>query len=533
MIVALMSPQTLRAAWMCGLATAAMLAEGSAWAGPESGYHPYAKDHRQVPTVVMSAEANQVRRQALATESTPVEPSWAVLAEVESADSRLELDANPVTTRAASDTRRTPDGWQQRGNVVLPSAVVAGELQVDPDVAYAIEDLPGNAYPRKHTLYLNFVGAEMLAGSDNSALNKSTLAKAGPYPAYQGGDQKAVSIAQAVAADVAAYGVQVKYLTAERPSQTVPYTMEMIGGNWTDTNIDSAAGGVAPGADCGALGQRHVVYTFASPGLGVNTAANTASQEAGHAWGLDHTNNCGSVMSYCGIANGVFSDTCDSLCEEGCQGENSAGCRLTHEEFCGEGNDQQNEAAELTFLFGGPEPDVEPPFVNILSPEDGDQFDVGADVDLRAEVDDNYGGFGWKYIITHNGEVLLDEVAFDRWVDDDLNAALNLTNLEAGVWTITVEVEDHYEQVTSQTVTFDVGDGSVGPADTGTEGAGSSDSSAADSEGTASAQDDGGDDDGGRGCGCRTERSPSHPLAPLALLAGVVVWRRRSVRARA
>ena len=526
-----MRPRTSRAAWMGGLAALAVLAGGSARAGSGTGYHPYAKDHRRVPTVVMSAEANQARRDAMAADRTPVARSWAVLEQVESADSALQLHTNPPSQRAASDTAGTPDGWQQRGGVVLPSAVVAGELQVDPDVAFAIEDLPGNAYPRKHTLYLNFVGADMLAGADNSALNKSTLAKAGPYPAYQGGDQKALSIAQAVAEDVAAYGVQVKYLPAERPSQTVPYTMEMVGGNWTDTNIESAAGGVAPGADCGALGQRHVVYTFAAPGLGANSAANIASQEAGHAWGLDHTTNCGSVMSYCGIANGGFSNTCDPLCEEGCQGPNSAGCRLTHEEFCGEDNDQQNEDAELTFLFGGPEPDVEPPFVNILSPEDGAQFDVGADVDLRAEVDDNYGGFGWKYIITHNGEVLLDEVAFDRWVDDDLHAALNLTSLEAGVWTITVEVEDHYEQVTSQTVTFDVGDGSVGAVDTGTDSAADSDSGdGMGSEGTAAAQDDGDDDDGGGGCNCRVRTSPGAPLAPVGLLLGVVVWRRRWLR---
>ncbi|MGH0031498.1 MAG: hypothetical protein ACQGVC_17030, partial [Myxococcota bacterium] len=63
---------------------------------------------------------------------------------------------------------------------------------------------------------------------------------------------------------MAQFGIRVMYL--ERPNKTVPYTMVMIGGDWTDTNIEDPAGGVAPGTDCGALGQRHVVYTFASGG---------------------------------------------------------------------------------------------------------------------------------------------------------------------------------------------------------------------------------------------------------------------------
>ena len=60
---------------------------------------------------------------------------------------------------------------------------------------------------------------------------------------YEGGEQKALSIIQYVQEDVAQYGIVVTYMT--RPNKTVPYTMEMVGGQWTDTNSDSAAGGVA------------------------------------------------------------------------------------------------------------------------------------------------------------------------------------------------------------------------------------------------------------------------------------------------
>ncbi|MEM6994540.1 MAG: MYXO-CTERM sorting domain-containing protein [Myxococcota bacterium] len=495
----------------------------SAAADAAPGYHPHAPaGHgatRTVRSVDLSAASVKLRRQAMAAEASgqhqTAARSWAMLD---------EIAANPPA-RSAPAQGSLPEGWVQRGSVVLPAAVASGDIQVDPNVAFAIEDVPGNAYPRKHTLYLNFVGEDLTGGAgDNSAENKSALAKTGPYPAYQGGNQKALSIAQAVADDVEPYGIRVLYLPEDRPSKTVPYTMEMVGGTWQDTNIDSSAGGVAPGADCGALGQRHVVYTFASAGLGVNTAANTASQEAGHAWGLDHTFNCDSVMSYCGVANGNFSDTCDALCELQCQGNNSAGCRLTHEMFCGEDNDEQNEHATLSWIFGTNEPDVEPPTVDIVSPTDGDEYEVGADVDLRAVVGDDYGGFGWKYTISLNGEVIFDEVDYDRQIDDDYRAALNLNNLEEGIWSVSVEVEDQFDHVTVQTVTFTVGDPPPLPEDTGDESSGGTADGTAD--GIEGMSDGGATDPGG--CACDAGGSGrGAPWAVLALLPLLVTPRRR------
>ena len=108
--------------------------------------------------------------------------------------------------------------------------------QGDPDVLFAVEDIPGNQYPRKATLYMNFVGADMLVGADNSALNKSMLAEAGPYPAFTGGQQKAIAAAQEMASDVSSFGINVLY--ENRPGSIAPYTRAMIGDNWTDTNLD-------------------------------------------------------------------------------------------------------------------------------------------------------------------------------------------------------------------------------------------------------------------------------------------------------
>jgi len=499
--------------------------------GPSPGYHPWASDHvRPLEIDVADALAHPERYRR-----APVQqPDFHALPDEGAAPA-------PAPAREPGPPGRTPDGWVQRGGVVLPAPVAAGELEVDPDVAHGMMVVPGNEYPRKHTLFLNFNGGMLYSGADNSAEDRSTLARQAIYPTYEGTEQKALSIIQAVTEDVAAYGINVVYL--ERPSKTVPYTMEMIGGDWMDTNIDSAAGGVAPGADCGALGQRHVVYSFASGGTSATQVANTASQEAGHAWGLDHTFNCESVMSYCGIADGHFSNTCDGLCEVQCQGPNSAGCRLTHEEYCGAGNDQQNEDAELSFIFGGNEPDMEPPSVEIVEPMDGLEVPDDSDVDVRTLIDDDYGGYGWYYRITRDGEVVVDQVDYDRQVDEQYRPALNLGGLTTGTWVITVGAEDHFGHVTEDSVTVFVGvpndtssldggsvDGTAGSADGGSnDGSASADGGTGD-EDSSVGLDDGTVDD--RGCACRASaRGHAWGSAGPLLLVGAGAWRRRRRRA--
>ena len=381
-----------------------------------------------------------------------------------------------------------PEGLVQLGTRVVPRGVADGTMHVDHQPIAAVEDIPGNAYPRKHTVFLNFNGADLVVGADNSALNKSTLARQGQYPAFSGSEATMLSAVQAFENDVAAYGIRVRY--ESRPRNLVPYTMVMIGGDWTDTTIDDPAGGVAPGTDCGALGQRHVVYVFANGGWGGTQIANVSSQEAGHAWGLDHSFNCNSVMAYCGGGDQYFSGSCDAICEEACQGP--AGCFDTHEQFCPEG--RQNEAAELNWIFGGNEPDMTPPTAEIVEPADGTVVTEGDSVHLRAIVDDDYGGFGWKFILEKDGVVEYDEVDYDRDVDAEYRAALNLVNLEVGEYTLTVEVEDQYEHITTDTVTL-----IVEAAPSGSDGGG----------------DGGGDDGGGDGGGGTGTGDSGDPTSPL------------------
>ena len=80
-----------------------------------------------------------------------------------------------------------------------------------------------------------------------------------------------------------AYGINVVYL--ERPNKTVPYTMEMIGGDWTDTNIDSPAGGVAPGGESrrpSAPAGRAGGYSSSSSPARPRICAGLLSSPAGH-----------------------------------------------------------------------------------------------------------------------------------------------------------------------------------------------------------------------------------------------------------
>ncbi|MBK6918807.1 MAG: hypothetical protein IPH07_15550 [Deltaproteobacteria bacterium] len=525
-----------RAALLPSLLLLSFVLPSAAAAREAPGYHPYLpKDHgseARILTLDVHALLASPRRHTPAPQ-----PDLAVLDRV--AAGELPADVDGENPRGPM-----PDGWVQRGGMVLPREIDEGRLQVEPDTIFAVEDIPGNEYPRKHTLFLNFNGGELKPGADNSTENTSALARAGNYPVWDQGQQKAISIAQAVQADFAPFGVAVVYET--RPGDVAPYTMEMMGGDWTDTNIDSPAGGVAPGADCGALGQRHVVYAFNS--FSAVQMANTASQEAGHAYGLDHTFDCNSVMSYCGGGDGSFRTECAGLCEAQCQGPNSAGCQLTHEMFCGDGSLQQNDFDEMTWIFGGNEPDMEPPVATIESPTDGQAFEVGADVQFRAVVDDNYGGYGWKFVFYKDGEVIYDQIDFDREVDDQYRAAVNLAGLDAGTYELHIEVHDQFAHVTEDVVTIQVGDaagtdggtnatgagtdgggsasgGSDGGADSGTDGG---------SDGAASDTAMGSGDDGSvdRGCGCDAGGPAGPSTAAAWLLAVVAGTARRRARAR-
>lgn len=474
-----------------------------------TGYDPYAV----VPDGPTTIDMSEVVRSPEKYRPTPQEQP----------DFKTQLGAAALTTAPAAKTPgKLPDGWVQLGEVVQREEIAMGLKAVEPEPSAAWEDIEGNQYPRKGTLYLNFVGANLLGGSaDNSAENKSSLARTGPYPKFSKSEASALAIVQAVKEDMAELGVRIVY--EKRPNKTVPYTMAMVGGDWQDANLDSPAGGVAPGTDCEARWQRHVVYVF-------DDTASTVGQEAAHSWGLDHTMGSDRIMSYQSGSNKHFGENCQDLCEEACQGANSIGCRSTHEKYCGADSDQQNDMAELHYIFGTNEPDTEPPTVAILEPADGSKFDTDATVTVVSDVHDNFGGVGWKLQVKKDGELLLEDIAYKG------GQTWPLTKIPDGYYEVTIEAEDHADHITTKTVTFTVGAveggsetaGTPTTSDTEDPGTGESGSSGTGAdEGSSGSDSDGSNSDGG----CRISPREGAPLGLLAPLVGLgLAWRARRRR---
>lgn len=455
-----------------------------------------------------------------------------------------------------------PPGWVQIGGMVVPEAVAQGapvispftarpeiaadkvegpgaeELCAFPDAVppgvYTGQFRRGTEYPRRGTIYMNYTGGVLLNGmGDNSAENWSALAKTGTqYPVYTGGEERAIAVAQAVQADFSDWALRVVYL--ERPPKVLPYVMIMMGGHWSDT-VAGPSGGVAPGADCEDIGLRNVCFAFVN-NESTSNQANVASQELGHTMGLGHTEGSDRVMAfgydtYAPVDMG-FGNECTPIITV--QGQSGA-CSGVNKCHCGDG-ELQHDKATLSAVYAPPGPDVVPPEITITSPADGDVFKEGESVTVTFEPWDDFGGYGWKLLVEHEGKVVADVV--------DYNAALEFTlaNLPPGSFKLTALVMDQAEQTDEHTITIRVE--SLDPV---TTSAGDSDSeSESDSDGTttdASTGDSTSEDatqsgtdsasgapqSGDDSCACKSSGSPAAATWAILALLGL---RRRCRRLR-
>ncbi|MCY1055551.1 MYXO-CTERM sorting domain-containing protein [Nannocystis sp. SCPEA4] len=446
-----------------------------------------------------------------------------------------------------------PPGWVQLGGMVVPEAVAQGApvispLTARPEVAAGKVDGPGieelcaypdaapagiypgtfrrgTEYPRRGTIYMNYTGGLLLNGmGDNSAENWSALAKSGaPYPVYTGGEERAIAVAQAVQADFADWALRVVYL--ERPPKVLPFAMIMMGGHYSDT-LAGPSGGVAPGADCEDLGMRNVCFAFVND-ESTSNQANIASQEIGHTMGLGHTEGNDRVMAfgydtYAPIDMG-FGGECTPIISV--QGQSGA-CLGVNKCHCNDG-ELQHDKLTLSAIYAPPGPDVVPPEIAITAPEDGAVFQEGDKMVVAFEPWDDFGGYGWKLMVKHDGELVADVV--------DYNATLEFTlsNLPAGTYELTALVMDQAEQTAEHTITVTV-EGSSAP----TTSAGESDSEG-DSEGATggsegdtddadpSSSSSDGDGDGASetdaedSCACKSDGAPAGAAWGLLALLGL------------
>lgn len=457
-------------------------------------------------------------------------------------------DVEPSVDEVGEDA--LPQGLAQVGTMVVPEPMLSGAQMVGdvdeaqltvgelPTLPGFIDDVcafpdevppgiydydyrPGMELPRRHTVYLNFVGATLATGAENAAENLSNIARSGhPFPVYAGGEMSAIAVAQAVAADLEQWGIDVVYL--ERPPKVLPYSMAMIGGHWSDTTA-GPSGGVAP-LDCEDFGQRNVCYAFQNNGA-ITGQANVTSQEIGHTMGLEHTDAPDSVMAlgYSQTQGGDlgFNNGCaDSISVAG-QG---TGCNGVNRCHCGN-PDQQHDRNTLSAIFVQAGADVTPPTIDILEPADGSVFAPDESFLVTFDPWDDVGGYGWKMIVEDEaGEVLVDQVDYDRALE------FILTGLPVGTYTITALVMDHGGNETTDSITV-----TIAGEDAGTGGSGGSDGSDGGLDGTAGGSDGSGTaggtgiegetdaetagqatDDGG--CGCTTDTPRGGVLGWLALM---------------
>lgn len=519
---------------------------GVAQAGPPTVQNP---SHQPRPTPVVvdfSPNAKPEHRPRIDRDSAP-----AVRFDQLDAHQRL-VEASDA---AEPGTHSLPEGLEQVGGMVVPEAMLDGadmrsdagaslvadddpqaggpdleEICAFPDEVppgvYDYDHRPGGETPRFHTVYLNYTGGVLMTGGENSAENMSNIAISGHmFPVYGGGEERAIAAAQAVANDFEDWAVRVVYL--ERPPKVLPYTMVMIGGNWSDTTA-GPSGGVAP-LDCEDFGQRNVCYAFQNNSP-ATTQANVISQEIGHTLGLGHTTAADSVMAFgydtTNPGDLGFHDGCVQTIQVAGQ---SAACVGVNKCHCGV-NEEQDDKATLSATFAPAGVDVVEPTISVTAPEDGAVFQEGEVIRVEVEPWDDFGGYGWKIMLENEGgELLADLVDYERAMAFDING------LPPGVYTLTGYIQDHADHVVTDVITFTVEgeeslDESGGSGGSGTgevvgtsTGVGGSEGS---SEGTGGVGIDGELDDG---CGCRSGQDPARTVGGwlLALVGLFGISRRR------
>ncbi|MEM6995103.1 MAG: Ig-like domain-containing protein [Myxococcota bacterium] len=403
----------------------------------------------------------------------PLTAAALLLSQVASADDPNEgVDTWDMTV----DQLRDIGLGQYRGDPVpVPAHYPRNNLPLD------VGSAPQHGGGSAGTIFVNFDGANLSSGFDDSINNVTQIGQlAGSFAAY-GEGSKREAVMQAVRADWAEFNVAI---TETRPASG-DYTMNMTG----PTNpFGGGVLGIAP-LDCNdSQTHNNITYAFHSENDGFSAAvtATTIGQEVAHSYGLEHVDEPGDIMNpYNAGGDAAFTDQCIQIVQ-------SVSCGSQHSAQCGSST-SQNSYQELLALFGPSTPDTALPTVAIVDPVDGQEFAIGSDFTISVEAADDVGV--QEIVLFNNGEQVQ--------TDTDEPWGWDVTNVPEGDYEFYVEATDLAgNQAQSNVVTVvitadpDPMAGDDGGDDDGGDGGGE------DGGGEGGGEDDGGDaGDGGDGGG--------------------------------
>jgi hypothetical protein len=154
-------------------------------------------------------------------------------------------------------------------------------------------------------LYINFTGAVVTFGADNALQNVSSILPFSQQtiPAFNSTINAplvtSTDAMNAVFDRIRTYFLPYAVTVVRTRPSTGSYTMVIVGGDHTLVGRNAGVAGVAP-LDCDNANKSNLVYDFSndqSPDYGgVVAVALTAAHEAGHSYGLEHTDNTNDIM---------------------------------------------------------------------------------------------------------------------------------------------------------------------------------------------------------------------------------------------
>jgi len=198
--------------------------------------------------------------------------------------------------------------------------------------------LPGLARTNAVRVVLHRDGGLVVPGNDDPRRFRSgVLERSGldwlDVPAFAGDDAEWTELVACVQDKYAGLAVEV----LDTPPKRGDYIVAMIGGSPDMFGFDEQVGGIAPWN--GRVIDDAVVFAFQTPDTSAHELCEKTAHEIGHALGLDHTRDCGDLMSYESCGPKHFR-------------EEPAPCGEWDDRECGSGRSTQSSAEELARRVG-------------------------------------------------------------------------------------------------------------------------------------------------------------------------------------